>query len=76
MIFLTLIFLETVLGIDNVIFISVLAGRLPEAQRPKARNIGLMLAAVTRILLLFLRGLGRFFTCDFFGRVVFHKFFH
>lgn len=50
---LTLVFLETVLGIDNVIFISVLAGRLPEGQRDKARNIGLMLAAGTRVVLLF-----------------------
>jgi predicted tellurium resistance membrane protein TerC len=50
---LTLTALEIVLGIDNVIFISILAGKLPKDQQPKARKIGLMLALVTRILLLF-----------------------
>ncbi|MCL6271124.1 TerC family protein [Sansalvadorimonas sp. 2012CJ34-2] len=49
---LTLTALEVVLGIDNIIFISILAGRLPEHQRQKARNIGLLLAMGTRILLL------------------------
>ena len=49
---LTLTALEIVLGIDNVIFISILAGKLPHAQQAKARKIGLMLALVTRILLL------------------------
>jgi predicted tellurium resistance membrane protein TerC len=49
---LTLIALEVVLGIDNVIFISILAGRLPEAQQKKARRLGLLLAAVLRIGLL------------------------
>jgi predicted tellurium resistance membrane protein TerC len=49
----TLLLLEIVLGIDNVVFISILAGRLPEHQRPRARIIGLSLALVTRILLLF-----------------------
>ena len=44
--------LEIVLGIDNVIFISILAGKLPPTQRVKARTIGLGLALVTRILLL------------------------
>jgi predicted tellurium resistance membrane protein TerC len=48
----TLTFLEIVLGIDNVIFISILAGKLPPTQRVKARTIGLSLALVTRILLL------------------------
>ncbi|HEY0965997.1 MAG TPA: TerC family protein [Opitutaceae bacterium] len=49
---LTLTALEIVLGIDNVIFISILAGKLPKDQQPKARQLGLMLALVTRILLL------------------------
>jgi len=49
---LTLTLLEIVLGIDNVIFISILAGKLPENQRAKARQLGLSLALVTRILLL------------------------
>jgi predicted tellurium resistance membrane protein TerC len=50
---LTLTFLEVVLGIDNIIFISIVANKLPEAQRPRARNIGLTLALVMRIGLLF-----------------------
>ncbi|AOS44414.1 Integral membrane protein TerC family protein [Lacunisphaera limnophila] len=49
---LTLTALEIVLGIDNVIFISILAGKLPKDQQAKARQTGLMLALVTRILLL------------------------
>jgi len=49
---LTLTFLEIVLGIDNIIFISITAGRLPENQIRKATNIGLALAMVFRILLL------------------------
>ncbi len=49
----TLTALEIVLGVDNIIFISILCGRLPEQQRAKARNIGLMLAMLTRIGLLF-----------------------
>ena len=49
----TLTTLEIVLGIDNIVFISVLADRLPRAQRPKARQVGLALAMLTRILLLF-----------------------
>jgi len=48
----TLTFLEIVLGIDNVIFISILAGKLPRAQQARARALGLGLALVTRILLL------------------------
>ncbi|MCY9812742.1 TerC family protein [Aeromonas caviae] len=48
----TLTLLEIVLGIDNIIFISILVGRLPEAQRQKARILGLGLAMGTRILLL------------------------
>lgn len=49
----TLTALEIVLGIDNIIFISILVGRLPEELRQKARFIGLLLAMLTRILLLF-----------------------
>ena len=48
----TLAALEIVLGVDNIIFISILVGRLPEAQRARARTIGLALAAGTRIGLL------------------------
>jgi predicted tellurium resistance membrane protein TerC len=49
---LTLTSLEIVLGIDNIIFISILSGRLPAAQRGRARTTGLAAAMVTRILLL------------------------
>jgi predicted tellurium resistance membrane protein TerC len=49
----TLTALEIVLGIDNIIFISILVGRLPEEQRGKARFFGLALAMITRIALLF-----------------------
>jgi predicted tellurium resistance membrane protein TerC len=49
---LTLTGLEIVLGIDNVIFISILAGKLPVEQQEKARKVGLSLALITRILLL------------------------
>ena len=48
----TLATLEIVLGVDNIIFISILVARLPEAQRARARTLGLVLAAVTRIVLL------------------------
>jgi len=48
----TLTLLEIVLGIDNIVFISILAGRLPAAQRMRARRVGLSLAMITRILLL------------------------
>lgn len=50
--FFTLTLLEVVLGIDNVVFISILAGKLPAHQQEKARKLGLTLALVTRILLL------------------------
>lgn len=50
--FLTLFLLELVLGIDNVIFISILSSRLPKNQQQKARSVGLFLAMGTRILLL------------------------
>ena len=48
----TLTALEIVLGIDNIVFISILAGKLPEEERARARTLGLALAMVTRILLL------------------------
>ena len=50
---LTLTSLEIVLGIDNIVFIAILAGKLPEAQREKARKLGIILAMVLRIALLF-----------------------
>ncbi|MDX3660582.1 TerC family protein [Streptomyces sp. ID05-26A] len=50
--FATLLLLEIVLGIDNVVFISILAGRLPEEQRRRAQVVGLSLALITRLLLL------------------------
>lgn len=59
--FITLTVLEIVLGIDNVIFISILAGKLPTDQQASARRTGLLLALITRVLLLlslsFLSGL-------------------
>lgn len=48
----TLVALELVLGVDNVIFISILAGKLPPAQQARARTVGIALAVITRILLL------------------------
>ena len=50
--FLTLVALELVLGVDNVIFISILASKLPQDQQASARRTGIILAVVTRILLL------------------------
>jgi predicted tellurium resistance membrane protein TerC len=59
----TLSAMEIVLGIDNIIFLAIVAGKLPEAQQPRARRIGLVAALGTRILLLlslsFLLGLTR-----------------
>ena len=49
----TLTFLEIVLGVDNIIFISILSGKLPPDQQPKARRLGLLGAMITRVLLLF-----------------------
>lgn len=49
---LTLTVLEIVLGIDNIVFISILAGKLPQNQQKKARQLGLGLAMITRVLLL------------------------
>ena len=51
--FITLTVLELVLGIDNVIFISILSGKLPADQQPRARVVGLSLALVMRVILLF-----------------------
>src|SRR5262249_35352992 len=50
---LTLAAMEIVLGIDNIIFLAIIAGKLPEPQQPKARRIGLIAALGTRLLLLF-----------------------
>ncbi|MDX1476416.1 MAG: TerC family protein [Saprospiraceae bacterium] len=50
---LTLTFLEIVLGVDNIIFISIAANRLKEEEQPRARNIGLLLALLFRVALLF-----------------------
>ena len=50
---LTLTFLEIVLGIDNVIFISIVTGKLPDDQRKRATRLGLFLAMFIRIALLF-----------------------
>ena len=51
--FLTLVVLELVLGVDNIIFISILAGKLPVEDQSRARTTGILLAVVTRLLLLF-----------------------
>src|SRR3954470_16555593 len=51
--FATLTFLEIVLGVDNIIFISILSGKLPAAEQPRARRLGLAGAMLTRVLLLF-----------------------
>ena len=48
----TLTFLEIILGVDNVIFISILSGKLPQQQQARARRVGLMAAMLMRILLL------------------------
>ena len=53
---LTLVALEVVLGIDNIVFISILSGKLPPEQQPKARKMGLILAVIPRILLLLALG--------------------
>jgi predicted tellurium resistance membrane protein TerC len=50
---LTLSVLEIVLGIDNIIFISIIAGKLPKAKQGRARAIGLMMALIMRVILLF-----------------------
>jgi predicted tellurium resistance membrane protein TerC len=55
-VFLTLFVLEIVLGVDNVIFISILASKLPKEQQARARNLGLTLAMVMRVVLVFFAG--------------------
>lgn len=49
----TLTIMEIVLGIDNIVFLAILAGKLPESQRARARSVGLMAAMAMRLLLLF-----------------------
>lgn len=49
----TLTLLEIVLGIDNIVFISILSNKLPESQRKRARTVGLAVALISRLLLLF-----------------------
>jgi predicted tellurium resistance membrane protein TerC len=58
----TLTFLEIVLGVDNIIFVSIVANQLPKAEQPRARNYGLMLALVFRLLLLL--GIGFILSLD------------
>ncbi|MCC7433724.1 MAG: TerC family protein [Methanoregulaceae archaeon] len=65
--FLSLAALEIVLGIDNIVFISILAGKLPPDQRAKARQLGLGLAVITRILFLFSIGLIMKMSTDLFS---------
>ncbi len=55
-VFVTLFVLEIVLGVDNVIFISILASKLPKEQQAKARNLGLTLAMLIRVILVFFAG--------------------
>ncbi|GAA1750327.1 TerC family protein [Agromyces humatus] len=55
-VFLTLFVLEVVLGVDNVIFISILASKLPVEQQAKARNLGLTLAMLMRVVLVLFAG--------------------
>jgi len=50
---LTLTFLEVVLGVDNIVFLSIMSAKLPDSQQPKARTIGLLGAMVMRVVLLF-----------------------
>jgi predicted tellurium resistance membrane protein TerC len=52
----TLTFLEIVLGVDNIIFVSIVANQLPKSEQPKARNYGLILALVFRLVLLLFIG--------------------
>lgn len=55
-VFVTLFVLEIVLGVDNVIFISILASKLPKEQQARARNLGLTLAMAIRVVLVFFAG--------------------
>ena len=68
---LTLTFLEIVLGIDNIIFISIVSNKLPEEEQKRARTIGISLALITRVLLLLgitwiMRSTQPLFTIDMF----------
>src|SRR6188768_4166348 len=54
---LTLVALEVVLGVDNIVFISILTGKLPEEKRAAARKKGLILAVIPRLIFLLLLGL-------------------
>src|SRR5690554_1261387 len=73
---LTLTFLEIVLGVDNIIFISIVSNKLPAEQQPKARTLGLLFALVFRVILLlgisyiiqFTQPLFTVFGTDFSGR--------
>jgi predicted tellurium resistance membrane protein TerC len=58
----TLTFLEIVLGVDNIIFVSIVANQLPRSEQPKARNLGLMLALGFRLILLL--GIGFILSLD------------
>jgi predicted tellurium resistance membrane protein TerC len=69
---LTLSTLEIVLGVDNLVFISIAVGRLPLSQRPKARRVGLAFACVTRIMLLLV--LAHFARMDDTHMALFHAF--
>ena len=69
---LTLSTLEIVLGVDNLVFISIAVGRLPLSQRPKARRVGLAFACVTRIMLLLV--LAHFARLDDTHMALFHAF--
>ena len=55
-VFVSLFILEVVLGVDNVIFISILASKLPQEQQARARSLGLTLAMVIRVVLVFFAG--------------------
>jgi len=70
---LTLTFMEVILGIDNIIFISIIASKLPQNKQRRASNIGLLLAMVMRVILLFMISFlleylhAPWFTVDFLG---------
>lgn len=69
---LMLTFLEIILGVDNIVFLSIISSRLDPKEEPKARNIGLLLAMAFRVILLFgitwLMALNKpFYTVDFMG---------
>ena len=72
---LTLILLEVVLGLDNVIFISILSSRLPQAQQKKARRMGLILAMFIRLGLLAIISVILKLTNDLFHILIHNYFF-